>query len=111
MVLMVLVSDVMLCDWLVMVFSTWLTRPVSELTADVSTRTQLSIHRGQAVLQTGELLRLRIQFTLSRRHPGGQPGDSALLGFLTDRRIRDGQIAAEFRQLLRLGGDSPLPQR
>ncbi|MBX4308506.1 hypothetical protein K4G96_23150, partial [Mycobacterium tuberculosis] len=33
---MVLVSDVMLCDWLVMVFSTWLTRPVSELTADVS---------------------------------------------------------------------------
>jgi hypothetical protein len=36
MVLMVLVSDVMLCDWLVMVFSTWLTRPVSELTADVS---------------------------------------------------------------------------
>ncbi|STX11992.1 Uncharacterised protein [Klebsiella pneumoniae] len=36
MVLRVLVSDVMLCDWLVMVFSTWLTRPVSELTADVS---------------------------------------------------------------------------
>jgi hypothetical protein len=63
---------------------------------------QLSIHRGQAVLQTSELLRLRIQFTLSRRHPGGQPGDSALLGLLSDRRIRDGQIAAEFRQLLRL---------
>jgi hypothetical protein len=60
------------------------------------------IHRGQAVLQTGELLRLRIQFTLGRRHPGGQPGDSALLSLLTDRRIRDGQIAAEFRQLLRL---------
>lgn len=107
MVLMVLVSDVMLCDWLVMVFSTGLTRPVSELTADVSAFTQLSIHRGQAVLQTGELLRLRIQFTLGRRHPGGQPGDSALLGLLTDRRIRDGQIAAEFRQLLRPGGDSP----
>jgi hypothetical protein len=30
-----------------------------------------------------------------------------LLSLLTDRRIRDGQIAAEFRQLLRLGGDSP----
>ena len=30
-----------------------------------------------------------------------------MLGLLTDRRIRDGQIAAEFRQLLRLGGDSP----
>ncbi|SBW75551.1 Uncharacterised protein [Klebsiella pneumoniae] len=36
MVLMLLVSDVILCDWLVIVFSTWLTRPVSELTAVVS---------------------------------------------------------------------------
>lgn len=98
---MVLVSDVMLCDWLVMVFSTGLRDRSVNSPRTCQPFTQLSIHRGQAVLQTGELLRLRIQFTLGRRHPGGQPGDSALLGLLTDRRIRDGQIAAEFRQLLR----------